>query len=108
MAARSDVRRAPIEISSGAIRACFFDLLRRIASRVRQQFFMVEYRAEIAHIEPTTARFAFVNVLGLAQRRFAHSLAGIVGVMQAILVTSLCRPVWSGVVGVCRDGSSRR
>jgi hypothetical protein len=40
-----------------------------------QRFFVVEHRAEIAHIEPTAARFAFVKVFGLAQWRPARLLA---------------------------------
>jgi hypothetical protein len=51
------------------------ELLHLIAGGMRQRFFVVEHRTEIAHIEPTAARFAFVKVFGLAQRRSAGSLA---------------------------------
>jgi hypothetical protein len=49
----------------------------------------VEHSTEIAHIIPTAARFAFPEMLGLAQRRSASLLAsdrGMIGVMRAILV----------------------
>jgi hypothetical protein len=53
----------------------FFEPLNLIAGRMRQRFLVVEHRAEIAHIEPTAARLAFVKMIGLAQRRAARSLA---------------------------------
>jgi hypothetical protein len=40
-----------------------------ILRRVRQRFLVVEHRAEIAHIKPTAAGFAFPKMLGLAQWR---------------------------------------
>jgi hypothetical protein len=49
--------------------------LHLIARRMRQRFFMVEHRTEIAHILPTAARFAFPEMLGLTQWRAANSLA---------------------------------
>jgi hypothetical protein len=42
---------------------------------MRQRFLVVEHRAEIAHIEPTPARFAFVKMFGLAQWWSARLLA---------------------------------
>ena len=53
----------------------FFELLHLIAGRMRQPFLVVEHRAEIAHIKPTAASFAFVKMLGLAQWRPARLLA---------------------------------
>jgi hypothetical protein len=40
-----------------------------------QRFFVPENRTEIAHIKPTAARFAFVEVCGFAQWRSARLLA---------------------------------
>ena len=53
----------------------FFELLRPIAGRMRQRFLVVEHRAQIAHIKPAAARFAFVIMLGLAQSRATGLLA---------------------------------
>jgi hypothetical protein len=47
----------------------------RRAEDERLRFFVVEQRAEIAHIEPTAACFAFPKMLGLTQWRSANSLA---------------------------------
>ena len=48
---------APCEIGPRETGAIFFELLCLIAGRMRQRFFMVEHRGEIAHIEPSPARF---------------------------------------------------
>jgi len=57
---------------------------------MRQRFLVVEHRAEIAHIKPTVARFAFVKMLGLAQWRSVRLPItvprGMIRGMRAILV----------------------
>jgi hypothetical protein len=69
----------------------FFELLRLIAGRMRHRFLVVEHRAEIAHIKPTAARFAFPKMLASLNGGPPDCLPmidprGIVGVMRAILV----------------------
>jgi hypothetical protein len=64
---------------------------------MRQRFFMVEHCTEIAHIVPTTARFAFPEMLCLGQWRPAisltHNRPGMVRVIRATLVISYRRPL---------------
>jgi hypothetical protein len=40
-----------------------------------QGLLVIELRAEIAHVEPAAARFAFPKVFGFSQRRSAAYLA---------------------------------
>jgi len=56
-----------------------------IAGRMRQRFLVVEQRAEITHIKPAAARFAFVKVFnGGPPVRFPTIVPrGIVGVIRA-------------------------
>jgi hypothetical protein len=75
MAAWSDVNRAPYRSGLGKPGPDFFELLHLIAGRMRQRFLVVEHRAEITHIEPTAARFAFPKMLGLGQWRSTDTLA---------------------------------
>jgi hypothetical protein len=66
---------APHRSGLGKLGLIFFELLHLIAGRMRQRFLMVEHCAEIAHIEPAAARFAFPKMFGLAHWRSAGSLA---------------------------------
>jgi hypothetical protein len=42
---------------------------------MRQRLLVIEHRAEIAHVEPTAACFAFPKMLGFGQRRATGLLA---------------------------------
>ena len=53
----------------------FFELLHLITGRMRQRFLVIEHRAEITHIKPAAARFAFPKMLSLGQWWSTDTLA---------------------------------
>src|SRR5712672_360174 len=50
-------------------------LPRLIARRMRQWLLVIAHRAEVAHVKPSAARFAFSKMFGFGQRRPAGHLA---------------------------------